>query len=236
MASANVLITYTGDSTDLKASLNQINQANNQIEADAKETSKNVADQFKNTGKAIAAAFSSNQVKNALDNLNKESKELTSQLKKLEQEQIALLATGNRLSKAYKDNAAAQSQVKSSLLDVNRELERFTDETEKAEGSQKTLTGQLRALKQELALLEQQGKENTDEFEQLLFTSAKLEDQIGDTRERVRVLASDTFKFDAAVGAVQGLAAGFEIAQGTAALFGEENNDEPFLFLYHAYE
>lgn len=225
MASANVLITYTGDSTDLKASLNQINQANDELEASAKETATNINNQFKNTGKTIAAAFSSQQVKNALDNLNKESKELTAQLKKLEQEQIALLATGNRLSKAYKDNAAAQSQVKSSLSDVNREMSIFSAQTEQTEGKQKSLTGQLKALKQELALLEQQGKENTAEFEQLLFSAAKLEDQIGDTRERVRVLASDTFKFDAAVGAVQGLTAGFEIAQGAAALFGDENKD-----------
>ena len=225
MASANVLITYTGDATELKASLGQINQANDEIEASAKETSQNVINQFKNTGKAITAAFTSTQVKNALDNLNKESKELTAQLKKLEDEQLSLLATGNRLSKAYKENAAAQSQVKSSLVDVNREIERFAATTDEADGKQKSLTGQLRALKQELAQLEQQGKENTAEFEQLLFSAAKLEDQIGDTRERVRVLASDTFKFDAAVGAVQGLTAGFEIAQGAAALFGDENKD-----------
>ncbi|MFN7912351.1 MAG: hypothetical protein ACK5QC_11005, partial [Bacteroidota bacterium] len=225
MASANVLITYTGDATDLKASLNQINQANDEIEASARQTATTINNQFKNTGKTLVAAFTSTQVKNALDNLNKEAKDLTAQLKKLEEEQISLLATGNRLSKAYKDNAAAQSQLKSSLSDVNRELERFTDTTEEADNKQKSLTGQLKVLKQELALLEQQGKENTAEFEQLLFSAAKLEDQIGDTRERVRVLASDTFKFDAAVGAVQGLAASFEIAQGVTALFGEENKD-----------
>jgi hypothetical protein len=59
----------------------------------------------------------------------------------------------------------------------------------------------------------------------LLIAAAKLEDQIGDTRARVKILASDTFKFDAAVGATQALASGFELAQGAAALFGEENED-----------
>ena len=71
-------------------------------------------------------------------------------------------------------------------------------------------------------MLEEQGKDKTDEFIKLLFAAEKLEDQIGDTRERVRVLASDTFKFDAAVGATQALASGFEVAQGAAALFGSE--------------
>ena len=91
--------------------------------------------------------------------------------------------------------------------------------------SGKSLTGQLRGLKQELAQLEAAGQDGTDAFNKLLISAAKLEDQIGDTRDRVRILASDTFKFDAAVGATQALASGFEVAQGAAALFGGESED-----------
>ena len=91
--------------------------------------------------------------------------------------------------------------------------------------SGKSLTGQLRGLKQELAALEAAGQDGTDAFNKLLISAAKLEDQIGDTRDRVRILASDTFKFDAAVGATQALASGFEVAQGAAALFGSESED-----------
>ena len=91
--------------------------------------------------------------------------------------------------------------------------------------SGKTLTGQLRGLKQELAALESAGQEGTAAFNKLLISAARLEDQIGDTRDRVRILASDTFKFDAAVGATQALASGFEVAQGAAALFGGESED-----------
>jgi hypothetical protein len=91
--------------------------------------------------------------------------------------------------------------------------------------SGKSLTGQLRGLKQELAQLEIAGQDGTEAFNKLLISAARLEDQIGDTRARVKILASDTFKFDAAVGATQALASGFELAQGAAALFGEENED-----------
>jgi hypothetical protein len=91
--------------------------------------------------------------------------------------------------------------------------------------SGKSLTGQLRGLKGELAALEIAGQDGTEAFNKLLISAAKLEDQIGDTRARVQILASDTFKFDAAVGATQALASGFELAQGAAALFGEENED-----------
>jgi len=91
--------------------------------------------------------------------------------------------------------------------------------------SGKSLTGQLRGLKQELTQLEAAGQEGTAAFNQLLVAAAKLEDQIGDTRAKVKILASDTFKFDAAVGATQALASGFEVAQGAAALFGTESED-----------
>lgn len=91
--------------------------------------------------------------------------------------------------------------------------------------SGKSLTGQLRGLKAELANLEIAGQEGTAAFNQLLIAAAKLEDQIGDTRAKVKILASDTFKFDAAVGATQALASGFEVAQGAAALFGSESED-----------
>ena len=91
--------------------------------------------------------------------------------------------------------------------------------------SGKSLTGQLRGLKGELAALEIAGQEGTDAFNKLLIAASKLEDQIGDTRARVKILASDTFKFDVAVGATQALASGFELAQGAAALFGEESED-----------
>ena len=91
--------------------------------------------------------------------------------------------------------------------------------------SGKSLTGQLRGLKAELAQLEIAGQDGTEAFNQLLISAAKLEDQIGDTRDRVKILASDTFKFDAAVGATQALASGFETASGLAALFGGESEE-----------
>ena len=166
---AEVLIKYKADAGDLEATVNKINEVNNEAVKSAQKASDKIATEFKDAAKSAAAAFSGGEVKKALEG-----------------------------------NATA--------------LERLTK-------SGKSLTGQLRGLKAELTLLEQQGKDNTAEFNQLLIAASKLEDQIGDTRARVRILASDTFKFDAAVQATQGLAAGFEVAQGAAALFGSESED-----------
>lgn len=225
MAAAEIEIIYKANAQGLEAAVNEITQTNNTLVKGAEETSKKVANDFKKIGSAAAAAFGSTQVKNALNKLNEESVKLTANLKKLQEEQVDLIASGNRVSKAFKDNAAAQAVLKNQINEVTAQQRELNQTFGQTEQKQNTLTGQLRQLKQELSFLEQAGQENTQQFEQLTLKAAKLEDQIGDTRERVRVLASDTFKFDAAVGAVQGLTAGFEIAQGAAALFGEENKN-----------
>ena len=225
MAQAEVEIVYKANATSLEASVGKITQVNDELVKGAAATSKKVADEFKKVGGAAAAAFGSQQVKAALDQLNKESDKLTANLKELQKEQVLLVASGNRVSKAYQENAKAQLILKNQISQVNAEQQQLNQTFEQTENKQKSLTGQLRLLKQELSLLEQAGKDNTDEFQKLTLQAAKLEDQIGDTRERVRVLSSDTFKFDAAVGAVGALSSGFEIAQGAAALFGEENKN-----------
>ena len=55
--------------------------------------------------------------------------------------------------------------------------------------------------------------------------AGSLKDAIGDTSAQVKVLASDTRTLDTFTSAIQGIAGGFAVAQGAAALFGEENED-----------
>lgn len=127
--------------------------------------------------------------------------------------------------KGYFGNIASSFSAAFSGGEVKKALDNQAKAIDNLGKSGKSLTGQLRGLKQELAALEAAGQDGTDAFNKLLISAAKLEDQIGDTRDRVRILASDTFKFDAAVGATQALASGFELAQGAAALFGSESED-----------
>lgn len=89
----------------------------------------------------------------------------------------------------------------------------------------KSLKSQLRTLKEELAVLEDAGKTQTQEFEDKAIAAAKLEDQLGDTAQRIRALASDTKFIDAGIQAVQGIASAYSVAQGAQALFGAENED-----------
>ena len=156
----------------------------------------------------------STSLKEVVNEANKANSEL----------EAGALQTSKKVSDTYKatgkaiTNAFAGSEVKKALGEQNKA---FDDLNKKS----KPLTQVLRGIKNELNLLEESGQGGSAAFRRLTAEAARLEDQIGDTRARVANLASDTFKFDAAVQATQGLAAGFEVAQGAAALFGSENED-----------
>ena len=83
----------------------------------------------------------------------------------------------------------------------------------------------LRDLQRALVDLAVAGQENSAEFRKLEAEAGELSDTIGDVGQRVKNLGSDTKNIEAFTQAVQGVAAGFQIAQGAAALFGEENED-----------
>jgi hypothetical protein len=83
----------------------------------------------------------------------------------------------------------------------------------------------LRELQKTLTEMALAGESGTKAFKQMEVEAGKLKDQIGDTSQRIKNLASDTRNIDTFVSAVQGITAGFQIAQGAAALFGDENKD-----------
>lgn len=131
---------------------------------------------------------------------------------------------GQVASKAYKD-AANSAKAAFGSQEVKKSLDNQVASIDKLAKGSISLKTQLKNLKAEISALDDAGKSGTKQFNQLAISAAKLEDQIGDTQERVKVLASDTFKFDAAIGAVKGLAAGFAVAQGAVGLFAKDNEE-----------
>ena len=104
-------------------------------------------------------------------------------------------------------------------------LGEFGNEIEQTTGKQKTLKSELRAIKNELAAMEEAGQAGSARFRELSIRAGQLEDQIGDTNAQIKILASDTAKFDALIEGVNGVVGGFAAAQGAMALFGTENEE-----------
>ena len=222
---AVVYIEYEAKAASLKGVTDTIINANKQIGDSAEAAAKEGADAYKQMGKSMAAAFSSQEVSKALNsniaNINKNRDALT----KLTGESIKFGKAAATLGGQIKQTAAQTLQAKEALAKYQKTLQDTDKGTDSTEKKTQSLKGRLRELKEELSALESAGQEGTDAFQKLSIEAGKLQDQIGDTQERVKVLASDTFKFDAALGAVKGLAGGFAVAQGAAALFGTESEE-----------
>lgn len=176
-----------------------------------------LVDKLKNAEKAAVGAFGTKgltEFKRGLADNTSVMKLLTVSIGAAA-EKLKTLGTGT--PEYQKLNAEIEQGIQ-----LIRQLGETEGETEQKSVSLRT---KLLAMRQELALMEDQGKENTKEFQNLAIAAGRLQDQIGDTQTRIQALASDTANIDAVVQGVQTLAAGFQITAGASALFGNENED-----------
>lgn len=113
---------------------------------------------------------------------------------------------------------------------ISGELSKFIDNSgfeALASGADKT-TKKFTSAKSELRALTNlinSGQLEGIELETAIRRAAELTDEIGDTRAQIAQLASDTRSLDLMVESVSALGAGFQIAEGAAALFGDESED-----------
>lgn len=85
----------------------------------------------------------------------------------------------------------------------------------------KTATAELKALTNQIA----SGKLDGKELQTATKRAAELKDTIGDVRQEIDRLSSDTRTFDLIAEGARGVAGAFAVAQSAAALFGDENED-----------
>lgn len=114
-------------------------------------------------------------------------------------------------------------KTKATLTDFASKMSKVNETIANGAVSTPKLTTQLRAMKDELAKMEDAGEFGSKAFIDLSIQAGQLEDQIGDTRQRISILASDTKNLDAAMSVGSGLAGAFTVATSAAALLGEEN-------------
>lgn len=88
-----------------------------------------------------------------------------------------------------------------------------------------TASREIRENQKALIQLEQAGLQGTEAYRKLAKETGELKDQVGDLQTKTKNLGSDTFVFDGLIQAAQGLAGIYGVAQGAAALFGDENEE-----------
>jgi len=110
------------------------------------------------------------------------------------------------------------------MADIERDIVlRVKSETDQAQGQFKNLKQELKSIENELNKMAAAGQTGTAAFNKLQQRAGEVKDQIGDTKNAIKALSSDTFKLDAFAQGAQGIAGGFAAAQGAMALFGSEN-------------
>lgn len=178
-----------------------------------------------------------------LDSAQKQLQELTNRAKEQKRELEDLKDAEKEDAKSIKEQYLARDHEAKALKrsrdyyrdlrDQKKEDIEATKKSIKALNDQirsyKTLNGQsgrmvmqLRAMREQLQKMEDAGEFGTKAFVDLSIAAGQLEDQIGDTQQRIRILASDTKEIDAIMGLGDGLAGAFYIATSGAELFGGE--------------
>lgn len=121
-------------------------------------------------------------------------------------------------TKSGQANSAATEKLKKEyeILDqlVNSQTAGFTKASMEVRENEKALLKMAQA-----------GLQGTDAFKKLSLATGKLKDDIADVSARTKALGSDTFAFDSMIQGAQALAGAYGVAQGAAALFGDENEE-----------
>lgn len=166
-----------------------------------------------------------------LTNRAKEQEKALRELSDVEKEDAESLKTlglyGDKLAKALKKNKdyyqELRDQKKADITETKKSIQELNNQVK----AYKTLNGQsgrmvqqLRAMREQLQRMEEGGEFGTQAFIDLSIAAGQLEDQIGDTQQRIRVLASDTKEVDALLGLGDGLAGSFYVATSAAELLG----------------
>lgn len=112
------------------------------------------------------------------------------------------------------------------MSDVQKEIAlKVTTDTSQTQKAFANAQQELEETRKALVDLALAGKQSSEEFKRMEARAGQLQDAIGDINRRVTNLATDTPKLQLLTEAATGIAAGFSIAQGAAALFAGENEE-----------
>jgi hypothetical protein len=246
MAAAKVEIIYEAEATSLKAVVNEVNKVNSDVVESAKQTSTKFANEFKNASKEAANAFANGQLNGAIKNLNTQVASLTTGLKlntdafkkfdteaqktnkilvqsaqdvaKYEDRLRELSVAGQRATQEFEDIAKAVGEYKSAIIAADRAVDLYSKSTDAA-------TGRIGELEDKLYDLALAGKSNTQEFQDLVREVANVKRAIVETDKQVDSFVERSRGFGTVVQNIELVGNAFQVVEGAAALFGDENEE-----------
>ena len=139
------------------------------------------------------------------------------------------------MARDYVVNITGRDNLSSTLRGIRQQLQdttssasgldRIEQRFERIQNSTAPLRRRLRELQGIMAQMNLDGLHDTDVFARIAAEAASYSDSIGDARQAIRLLSSDTAMLDAGIQAFQGLAGAASIATGVMGMLGSENED-----------
>ena len=127
-------------------------------------------------------------------------------------------AKGQELLKAIQDLDAKMKEADGTMGDFQRNVGNYPDAV-------KPVTAQLKEMTQALIQLRMEGKQNTQEYQDLLQKTGELKDAMMDAKAEVKQMASDTGTLNSVLDAGKLAAGAFSAALGVMNLVGDKDSD-----------
>ncbi len=108
---------------------------------------------------------------------------------------------------------------------INEQLKELGANEDEVGGKTQSLRSRIKEAKEELVAMAEAGLQGTPAFQALQQKAGELDDQMRDLNASIKNTGSDTKNLDGLIGVATGVAGGFALAQGAAALFGDESED-----------
>lgn len=218
-----------GSIDEMRAKLNQLNQAFDSLQEGDRESQlgKDLLKQIKELDAELkklegsTGRFQRNvgnyagSLAGAFDTVTEEIKKLTAAREKLIQdfqnrERAGFVIDPKEIQRLNQTTAAIQ------------QLEQAQQVGFKTTGN---FAQQVRNLENAYINLTTSGTQSTEFLNEFRDAIGIVKDDVNDLRQSIKLAASDTRTLDVFIGAGQAIAGSFGVAQGSAALFGQENED-----------
>lgn len=157
----------------------------------------------------LSAQYSLNKI--YLNNMSLAEREGTEAGRKLEEETKALYEEMKRLQEATGKHQLNVGNYAEVMIDAAAAAEQMASKIEKNT--------------KQLAMMKLEGKETTEEYQNLLQETATLKDAMADASAEVANMASDTSQLDAVLAGASAASGGFAAYTGAMELFGKESED-----------
>lgn len=145
---------------------------------------------------------------------DKEYSQLNEQVKALERQVTQWESIGAKIREAYNE-----------LDQEDAAIRRQYDDATKVAQAHGSIRSQLRECREQLALMEADGKRGTEEYKRMQQEAGRLTNALGDAAAQARILSHDNGKLQGLISGISGVTGAVTAAQGAMSLFIGENEN-----------